>query len=142
MSGSVQTVRGDRLRLEALRRLGRRRSLILGYHGVEHPANTDDPFRLLLAPALFESQLELLLRAGFQFVTLEALARRLNGGGPPPGLAVVTFDDGMRNNLTTALPILRRLGIPATIYVAVGFLGGHSPWVPGAGGEMLDVGEL
>jgi peptidoglycan/xylan/chitin deacetylase (PgdA/CDA1 family) len=142
MSGSPSSLRGKRVWTAALRRIAERRSVILGYHGVGQQAIADDPFRLLLSPALFEAQLELLLRAGFRFVTLAELAQRLNGGGSPPGLAVVTFDDGMKNNLITALPILARLGLPATVYVAVGFIGGHSPWLPGTGGEMLDEAEV
>ena len=53
----------------------RRRSVILGYHGVAESRRRDDLSLLLLAPERFRSQLELLLAAGFRFVTLVELAR-------------------------------------------------------------------
>jgi peptidoglycan/xylan/chitin deacetylase (PgdA/CDA1 family) len=40
----------------------------------------------------------------------------------------VTFDDGYRDNLEVAAPVLRRLGIPATIYVVTGVLDGSSTY--------------
>ena len=38
-------------------------------------------------------------------------------------LASITFDDGYTDNLTTASPILRRAGIPATFFICTGYLG-------------------
>lgn len=67
----------------------------------------------------------------------------LADGRPRPGIAVVTFDDGLRNNFTTALPILRELGVPATVYVTCDLIGGVSPWVSREhGGEMLHETEI
>jgi len=52
-------------------------------------------------------------------------ARRLLA--EPPGrrrdLAVVTFDDGYADNHHVALPVLARLGLPASFFVATGFIG-------------------
>ena len=49
----------------------------------------------------------------------------------------------MRNNHAVALPILSEYGIPATVYVTIGFIGGVSPWI-GAGGDgaMMREPEL
>lgn len=117
--------------------------MILGYHGVARSARRDDLFLLQLPPDRFRAQLEMMLEAGFGFVTVAELAARSAGGPPPPGLAAVSFDDAMRNNLTNALPILRELGIPATVYVPTGWLGGRSPWIgPGGDGAILDRAEL
>ncbi len=117
--------------------------MILGYHGIATASPRDDLFRLLIPPDQFVDQLELLLGSGFKFITLADLVDKLDGGRPPPGYAVVTFDDGLRDNYTTALPILRRYDIPATVYVAVGFIGGSSPWIaPGPAAEMLSEDEV
>jgi peptidoglycan/xylan/chitin deacetylase (PgdA/CDA1 family) len=117
--------------------------VILGYHGVADSARKDDLFMLQLPPARFRSQLLELLGAGFRFMTVTELALLADGREPPPGIAVVSFDDAMRNNVTTALPILRELGIRATVYVPTGWLGGHSPWIgPGGDGAIMTAEEL
>jgi peptidoglycan/xylan/chitin deacetylase (PgdA/CDA1 family) len=127
----------------ALRQVCRTRAVILGYHGVADCARADDQCMLQLPPRRFRAQLELLLSAGFRFVTVAELARRAAGRRPPPGLAAVSFDDAMRNVLTDALPILADLGLPATVYVPTGWLGGRSPWIgPGGDGAILTEGEL
>src|SRR2546422_7333052 len=98
---------------------------------------------LLVAPERFRAQLALLRAAGFRFVTMAELARAAAGGPPPPGLAAITFDDGMRNNHEVALPILQELGIPATVYVTIGFIGGASPWIAAGGdGAMMTAEQL
>jgi peptidoglycan/xylan/chitin deacetylase (PgdA/CDA1 family) len=117
--------------------------VVLGYHGVAKSRLRDDPSLLQVPPEHFRTQVELLLAAGYRFVTMAQLARRADGGTPEPGLAAITFDDGLRNNYTTALPILREHEIPATVYVTVGFIGGSSPWIgPNGDGAMMDESEL
>jgi peptidoglycan/xylan/chitin deacetylase (PgdA/CDA1 family) len=77
---------------------------ILMYHGIP-----------LTQAAGFERQMAY-LRACFDVVPLSSLV-------PPverrPGRMKIalTFDDGLRNNVTVAYPILRRLGLPATFFV-------------------------
>ena len=117
--------------------------MILGYHGVAVCPRKDDLFLLQLDPAKFRAQLEMMQAAGFRFMTVAELAREAGGSSPPPGLAAVSFDDAMRNLLTNALPILRELGIPATVYVPTQWLGGTSPWIGGgADGTILTAAEL
>jgi peptidoglycan/xylan/chitin deacetylase (PgdA/CDA1 family) len=129
--------------IAALRHLCRKRAVILGYHGVADCPRKDDQCMLQVPPAKFRAQLERLLSAGFAFVTVAELARRAAGRRPPAGLAAVSFDDGMRNVLTAALPILTELEIPATVYVPTGWLGGRSPWIgPGGDGAILTDAEL
>jgi peptidoglycan/xylan/chitin deacetylase (PgdA/CDA1 family) len=139
------TLRGicRRLWIRALRRICRHRAVILGYHGVAECDLKDDLFLLQLPPVRFRRQLEMMCVAGFRFVTVAELARQVAGGVPAPGLAAVSFDDGMRNNLTTALPILRELGIPATVYIPTGWIGGRSPWIDDAADNaILDADEI
>lgn len=142
MSTPPSLARSDQLWVRALERIRRRRSVILGYHGIAAAGLLDDLSLLLVPPARFRRQLELMRAAGFRFVTLAELVQA-GSGEPPPGFAVVTFDDGMRNNHSVALPILRELDIPATVFVTIDFIGAHSPWVGGEDdGAMLDEAEL
>ncbi len=127
----------------AFARVRRRRSVVLGYHGVAESRLRDDMSLLQVSPRRFRAQVELLVGAGFSFVTVAELARRAGGGVPEPGLAAITFDDGMRNNRSVALPILQEYGIPATVYVTIGFLGGVSPWIGSqADGAIMEESEL
>jgi peptidoglycan/xylan/chitin deacetylase (PgdA/CDA1 family) len=129
--------------LLALRQIAQRRSVVLGYHGIGSAPARQDLFRLLVSPAHFSLHLRLLHEAGFRFVTVAELADHLAAGAPPPGLAAVSFDDGMRDNYTTALPILRQFGIRATVYVVPGLIGGHSPWIQtGPASEILREDEI
>ena len=42
----------------------------------------------------------------------------------------LTFDDGYRDNYTLAYPMLKRLGVPFTVYVTTGFIDNLSPMWP------------
>ncbi|MBV9334586.1 MAG: polysaccharide deacetylase family protein [Solirubrobacterales bacterium] len=98
---------------------------------------------LQLPPAKLRAQLELMLSAGYRFVTVAELARRAAGRRPPPGWAAISFDDAMRNVLTEAFPILNKLRIRATVYVPTAWLGRRSPWIgPGGDGAILTEDDL
>jgi peptidoglycan/xylan/chitin deacetylase (PgdA/CDA1 family) len=142
MSSAIR-YRARRTWTAALRRVRRNRAVILGYHGIADSALKDDLFLLQLPPSRFRAQLEMLLDAGFRFETVAELAREAAGGSPPPGIAAVSFDDAMRNVRLNALPILRELGIVATMYVPTDWLGRTSPWIaPGGDGAILRADEL
>jgi peptidoglycan/xylan/chitin deacetylase (PgdA/CDA1 family) len=46
----------------------------------------------------------------------------------PPRAVCISFDDGYRSCHDFALPILNRLGLPATVFVTTGFLDGGNMW--------------
>lgn len=125
------------------RSIASRRSVVLCYHGVGPRNMRIDPGYLRVRPDVFHSQLELLTGAGFEFVTVSELAARAGDGAPPPGLAALTFDDGMDDNHSVLLPILRDRHVPATVYVATGLIGKPNPWMaPGSGARMMNESEL
>ena len=129
--------------LRAAREIRARRSVNVAYHGLGQAGPGDDPEFLQISPERFRTQVELLLDAGFEFLTVAELVRRADGGAPEPGLASISFDDGMEDNHSVALPILRELGVPATIYVTTGLIGKANPWMPAASGaRMMFADEL
>ncbi|MDQ3003032.1 MAG: polysaccharide deacetylase family protein [Fibrobacterota bacterium] len=99
---------------------------ILIYHRV---LPERDPFAISpVSTAEFDRQMGL-LRSCFRVVSLDRLTEELDAGKLKPGTVCVTFDDGYLDNRQHALPILKKHGIPATIYLATGFIGTDaSPW--------------
>jgi peptidoglycan/xylan/chitin deacetylase (PgdA/CDA1 family) len=127
----------------SLRALRKRRSIILCYHGVAPSTAAEDPDFLRVHPDRFAAQVEMLRGAGFEFVTAAQLAAGANGGTPPPGLAALTFDDGMEDNHSVLLPLLREHALPATVYVSTGLIGKPNPWIAAsAGARMMTEDEL
>lgn len=97
---------------------------------------------------------------GAQFRVLDPLEAcdRLFDGSLPSRSAVITFDDGYRDNHAIALPILQRHRMQAAFFVATGFLGGGTMFndrvieavrrsaltiltVPGSGGQVQTRNE-
>ena len=68
------------------------------------------------------------LAGQFHVLSLAEAVQRLRDGSLPPRTACVTFDDGYADNESIALPVLRELKIPATFFVATGFLDGGRMW--------------
>ncbi len=94
---------------------------ILTYHRV-HP--THSLFGIdTVTPALFESQMRC-VRRQFTVLTVEEIVYRIRAGHPlPPRCAAITFDDGYADNYHHAYPILKRLGLRATFFLATGCIG-------------------
>src|SRR3954469_1945522 len=64
------------------------------------------------------------VKANFEVLPLGEAVRALREDRLPRRSLCITFDDGYADNYRIALPILRRLGLPATFFVATGFLDG------------------
>lgn len=75
----------------------------------------------------FEAQMRW-VRRWFQVLPLAEAAERLERGALPARALAITFDDGYADNEQVAAPILRRLGLHATFFVATGFLDGRNMW--------------
>jgi peptidoglycan/xylan/chitin deacetylase (PgdA/CDA1 family) len=93
--------------------------VILMYHRVD--VADLDPWRLAVDPGHFDEHLEVLCEL-FHPVSLERFAGAFASGGIPPGSVVVTFDDGYRDNLLNAQPLLEKHGVPASLFVTTGYL--------------------
>lgn len=80
-------------------------------------------------PERFERQLAGLLRRGWQAWPLKQVLDYLDRDLPIPRKTfVVTFDDGYANNLSQAGPILTKLGVPATLFLATAYLDSKRPF--------------
>jgi peptidoglycan/xylan/chitin deacetylase (PgdA/CDA1 family) len=116
---------------------------VLMYHSVAHPPR--GPLRdLAVPPWRLAEQLAALAGAGHRLVGLSAAAD-LIAAGATERLVAVTFDDGYADFLHAALPVLAELGISATLYPAVGHLGGPATWLgrhAGAVGTLLTWAQL
>ena len=99
------------------------------YHRIAGPG--DDPYYdpvISATPGGFAEQVEAIARR-MRVLTLEEAIARIEAGGPWRGTsALVTFDDGYRDNFEVAAPILSDLGIPAAFFLPSAFL--ESPRLP------------
>ncbi len=129
------------------------RVLLLAYHRVADDG--PEPLGLSVSLRNFEEHLEVLKGYGrpVRFDGIRQATRR----GTTPEAFCVTFDDGYADNLHHAKPLLEKFDVPATVFVASGFLGTEAgfPWdgdrpapavltpdelVRLADGELLEVG--
>lgn len=60
----------------------------------------------------------------FSVLPLREAVERLRLGCLPQRACCITFDDGYADNLTVALPILEKYRLPATVFIATGYLDG------------------
>jgi peptidoglycan/xylan/chitin deacetylase (PgdA/CDA1 family) len=101
------------------------RALILGYHRVN--ASSWDPYALSVTPQHFSEQLEA-LRKHANPISLQTLTESLQRGEAPSRSVVITLDDGYADNLHNAKSLLLRHEVPATVFVATGYIGGRFWW--------------
>lgn len=114
-----------------------RRKALRARHGVPvlmyHLVSDDAPasFRAYtVRPAEFARQVSILSRLGCQTVSpQELLAAHHDGGTLPRRAVVITFDDGFRDCLRHAAPVLHDAGFRATMYLVAGLLGATSRWM-------------
>ena len=73
-------------------------------------------------------QIMLWIRNWFNVLPLDEAVTRLKSGTLPARAAAITFDDGYADNLLHAAPILKKHELPATFFIATGFLDGGIMW--------------
>ena len=88
---------------------------ILLYH---HIRDTAGPVRYSVGVQRFEEQLDALVAAGYHTVTVEDVVNAMRQGAPLPLRPVVlTFDDGNRDILDNAFPLMQARGMVGVVYV-------------------------
>jgi len=118
MLSSLFYVGLDAVGIPRAARLSRRAGTILCYHNVvpDGAAGESATPGLHMPLARFESQVRWLARH-CEMVRLRELVERVERGEQLLNVAAVTFDDGYVGTLQHAVPLLARLGIPATVFV-------------------------
>ena len=78
---------------------------------------------LEITPAFLDAALPRVRALGYRLLSLDEALDELRCGGvaAAPPFAVLTFDDGYRDNLAHALPVLEKHRAPFTVYVTTGF---------------------
>jgi peptidoglycan/xylan/chitin deacetylase (PgdA/CDA1 family) len=101
---------------------------ILFYHRIAPPADGLPEPGLNVTPGRFRRQIEGLIERQFRFVPLRLLIDWLSAGEPVPAkTAVVTFDDAFAGVYRWALPVLRELDVPATVFAVTDYVGRSVP---------------
>ena len=116
-AGLASFVRYSGLAAPIRRRLGGC-GVILCLHEIQ-----DDPASELMTgsrPSFLADIVQTLRHEGWEFVSMDEALHRLGKETTTTPFAVLTFDDGYRDNLTRAFPVLDRLQAPFTIYVPTG----------------------
>jgi peptidoglycan/xylan/chitin deacetylase (PgdA/CDA1 family) len=108
----------------------RNQLLILCYHGISQDDEHEWNPGLFMRPQVFERRLEILKQGTYRVLSLSEGLDRLAKGSLPPRSVVLTFDDGMVNFRSHALPILRKFGYPATVYLRTDYCDYRRPVFP------------
>jgi len=97
---------------------------VLMYHKVN-----DIPDNPTTVPvSLFDEQMDQVRALGYTVVGLDAVLDFYERRAPlPPRAVLVTFDDGYRDILENALPVLQRYGFPAVLFAPIAYVDARIP---------------
>ncbi len=97
---------------------------VLFYHKISKPRRDSKVRGAFTPPQRFRRQMTYLKKQGLQFYTASELIKHFQHHGEFPSRSVaLTFDDGWQDNYTNAFPVLKELGIKATIYIISSSIG-------------------
>jgi peptidoglycan/xylan/chitin deacetylase (PgdA/CDA1 family) len=105
----------------------------------------EDPFKLSISPERFQEHMNYLKRRGLRGVSVRELHQAVVAGGGRD-LVGITFDDGYKDFLQVAVPVLEDLEFSATVFAVGGMLGGENSWehgwTPRPRLTLLDAADL
>jgi peptidoglycan/xylan/chitin deacetylase (PgdA/CDA1 family) len=120
---AIESIRADRW----LRWAAQGPGVILMFHRVRPwREKSFAPNRFLeITPEFLDRVITLLKHDGFDLAPLDEVPARIESKRARRPFAVITFDDGYRDNLEHAWPILKRQGAPWTVFIAPDFVEGR-----------------
>ncbi len=96
---------------------------------------------LSIEPEFLEKVIQLLSHRQIEVISLDEAVERISQPRSDGRFAVFTFDDGYRDTLECAAPIMRKFDLPYTVYIAPGFIEGSADlWWEGIE-ELVDKNE-
>ena len=110
---------------------GAKRLTVLAYHRITEYAQPEfDLFvpNVSATPAIFAEHMQF-VEKHFNVISMRDMHNWLTEKRPlPKNPLLITFDDGYRDNLEFAFPILQQYGFPATIFLATNYIGNNKPF--------------
>ncbi len=103
---------------------------VLNYHRIANPDDSNAFFKpnISATPEMFDVQLDY-LEKNFNIISVKDLVGWLNEEAElPERAALITFDDGYRDNYLHAYPALKRRWLPAVIFLATGYIDNNKPF--------------
>jgi peptidoglycan/xylan/chitin deacetylase (PgdA/CDA1 family) len=111
------------------RKATRRHLRILCYHGLWITPGLQFGDRTFMSVEDFEARMTALKASGHPVLPLGEAVDRLAEGRLPDAAVAITIDDGWASTHSHMLPVLERLGLPATIYATTWYAGRDLPVV-------------
>jgi len=113
--------------------------MILMYHAVADVP--EDPNYLSVAPQRFAEQMAWMAARGLRGVSIAALVDAMRQG-KTRGMVGITFDDGYTSVIESALPVLKKHGFGATVFIISGLLGGTNEWDEGPSWPLMSGDQV
>ena len=105
---------------------GQSRIPVLMYHGITDGTSGAHPyFETTTSPEVFARQMQQIDELGYTVLSLDAAIKMMDSQSVASKQVVITFDDGLRDFYTHAVPVLQRYGYPATMFVVSKFVSGY-----------------
>lgn len=99
---------------------------ILMYHSISDDTEKGSPgyYSVTTSPARFREHMEWLHAHGYSVTDLAQAIQSLHNNPPLENpVTVLTFDDGFRDFLSNAWPVLKEFGYPATVFLPTDYIG-------------------
>ncbi len=97
--------------------------ILLGHGVCADSVSLFDHYPLHIHASVFRQQMEFMLERGYRFISLDEGLQRLKKGQPLNKMATLTFDDGFRNVLQYAYPVMSRLDLKGCLYAIASLVG-------------------